>query len=141
MNTFHSKANTFSRNLTAHFDEKLSEFGMATSYVELILLLKNSGGRTQKELAENLSLAPSTITRFIEKLAKQKLVQKERAGREVMVELTQKGVKYSEEMSIVYQNIVDDLKETFGEKYLDTVGKLLDYGNETLSNKGSKSRI
>lgn len=138
MNTFHSEANTFSRNLTAYFDEKLSEFGMATSYVELILLLKRGGGQTQKQLAENLSLAPSTITRFIEKLAKQNLVEKERTGREVAVKLTDKGVERSDKMSVVYDETVNELKERFGEKFMDTVGKLLEFGNRVLTEKSSE---
>lgn len=139
MNTFHSETNTFSRNLTAFFDEKLHSFGLATSYVELLLLLKKNGGFSQKSLAKNLSLAPSTITRFIDKLEKQEYVKKERQGREVYVELTEKGLQVSSDMESAYQSAVEELKEMFGEKFVVTVGKLLEYGNDVLRNSGENS--
>lgn len=133
MHTFHSKANTFSRNLTSYFDLKLSSFGLATSYVELLMLLNKNGGYTQKDLAEELSLAPSTITRFIDKLIKQDLVVKKRSGREVSVELTAKGDRLSSEMDDQYRKALVDLEEIVGEKFIDTVGKLLEYGNKALN--------
>ncbi len=139
MHTFHSKANTFSRNLTSYFDSKLSSFGLATSYVELLMLLKKNGGYTQKDLAEQLSLAPSTITRFIDKLIKQNLVVKHRSGREVSVELTDKGNRLSSEMDDLYSQALADLEEVVGEKFIHTVGKLLEYGNKALNDLDEKN--
>lgn len=133
MHTFHSKANTFSRSLSSYFDSKLSSFGLATSYIELILLLKANGGYTQKELAEQLSLAPSTITRFIDKLIKQDIVMKKRTGREVSVELTVKGNRLSSDMDDQYRRALVELEEIVGEKFINTVGKLFEYGNDALN--------
>lgn len=138
MESFHSKTNTFSRNLTSFFDERLEQFGLATSYVELMILLKRSDDFSQKELAQNLSLAPSTITRFIDKLEKQGYVKKERKGREAYAGLTKNGRIVSEEMESVYQSAVDDLKEIVGEKFVITVGKLLDFGNGVLKEDASE---
>ncbi|CAN5142784.1 hypothetical protein BH23BAC3_BH23BAC3_22800 [soil metagenome] len=132
MESFHSKTNTFSRNLTAFFDARLEQFGLATSYVELMILLKRSDDFSQKELAQYLSLAPSTITRFIDKLEKQGYVKKVRKGREAYTGLTENGRKVSEEMESVYKSAVEDLKEIVGEKFVITVGKLLDFGNGVL---------
>jgi len=133
MESFHSKTNTFSRNLTSFFDARLEKFGLATSYVELMILLNRSDDFSQKELAQHLSLAPSTITRFIDKLEKQGYVKKVRKGREAYAALTENGRKVSEEMESVYQSAVEDLKEIAGEKFVITVGKLLDFGNERLN--------
>lgn len=135
MESFHSKTNTFSRNLTAFFDAKLEKFGLATSYIELMILLYQKDDFSQKELAENLSLAPSTITRFIDKLEKKGYVKKERKGRAAHVSLTKKGRKTSQEMEFAYQSAVDGLKEIVGEKFVITVGKLLDFGNGVLKEK------
>jgi len=132
METFHSKTNTFSRNLTAFFNHRLKSFGLATSYVELMILLKKKGEYSQKALAEDLSLAPSTITRFVNKLEKKEYVKKVRQGREAFVKLTDNGLKVTSEMETVYQSAADELNDFFGEKFVVTVGKLLEFGNGVL---------
>lgn len=132
METFHSRTNTFSRNLTAYFNDKLNSFGLATSYVELMILLKKKGDYSQKALAKDLSLAPSTITRFVNKLEKRDYVKKARKGREVFVKLTDNGLKIASEMEKAYQSAADELNEIFGDKFVTTVGKLLEFGNEAL---------
>jgi MarR family transcriptional regulator, organic hydroperoxide resistance regulator len=132
METFHSKTNTFSRNLTAFFNDKLKSFGLATSYAELMMLLKKKGDYSQKALAEDLSLAPSTITRFINKLEKKEYVKKVRKGREAFVRLTDSGQKVTSEMEAAYQAAADELTGVFGDKFVVTVGKLLEFGNGVL---------
>ena len=136
MNTFHSTVNSFSRNLTTFFDEQLAEYGLATSYVELMILMKENETITQKEVSEELSLAPSTITRFVEKLQKKGFVEKTRNGREVSINLTAKGHQTADEMHESYLAAVETLRQLVGDKYLETTEKLLNYGTSELS--GSK---
>lgn len=132
MNNFHSSVNSFSRNLSSFFDERLSRFNLATSYIELMILMKENAEVSQKEIAEKLSLAPSTITRFVEKLKKEGYLTKKRNGRNMTIELTQKGRQVSLEMDNEYQAAVEEIREIVGEKYLETVGKLLEYGSSEL---------
>jgi DNA-binding MarR family transcriptional regulator len=132
MNTFHSSVNSFSRTLTAFFDEKLSKFNLATSYIELMILMKENDKVSQKEIAEQLSLAPSTITRFVDKLKKEGYLTKKRDGRNMTIELTEKGQKASSDMDREYRSAVDDIRGLMGDKYLETVGKLLNYGSDEL---------
>ncbi|NBC25321.1 MAG: MarR family transcriptional regulator [Bacteroidetes bacterium] len=135
MDTFHSRTNTFSRNVSSFFDQKLQPFGLATSYVEVMLMLQREGGLAQSSLAENLSMAPSTITRFIDKLQKKELVVKKREGRRIIVELSIKGAETAPLMKEAYNAAIDELKELVGDKFVDTVGKLLEYGNEALEKR------
>ncbi|HKL14022.1 MAG TPA: MarR family transcriptional regulator [Balneolaceae bacterium] len=139
MNNFHSSVSSFSRTLTSFFDERLSRFNLATSYVELMILMKDNDPMSQKEIAEQLSLAPSTITRFLDKLKKEKYLTKKRDGRNMTIELTAKGRQVSNEMDAVYHSAVDEVRELMGEKYLETVGKLLEYGSAELEKTGSDS--
>lgn len=132
MNTFHSTVNSFSRTLTAYFDDQLSEFGLATSYAELMILMKENEQMSQKEIADFLSLAPSTVTRFVEKLQKKGFVSKTRDGRQVSIQLTKKGVDVADEMETAYEEAVENLRTLVGDKYLDTIEKLLSYGNSEL---------
>jgi len=133
MKHFHTTINHFSRQVSSFFDEQLSEFGLATSYVELLLLIRSNGSCTQKTASEALGLAPSTITRFVDKLVKQGLIKKEKDGRESILKLTQKGIDATRKMDIIYREAETKLKEKLGDKYLETTGKLLNYGIESFS--------
>lgn len=132
MNNFHISVNSFSRSLTSFFDERLNRFNLATSYVELLILMKQSESVSQKDIAEHLSLAPSTVTRFVDKLKKEGYLTKKRDGRNVSIALTKKGLDVSSEMEEEYQSAVDEIHALMGEKYLETVGKLLNYGSKEL---------
>ena len=139
MNNFHSSINSFSRTLSSFFDERLSRFNLATSYIELMILMKENDEVSQKEIAEQLSLAPSTITRFVEKLKKEGYLTKKRDGRNMTIELTLKGKQISSEMDDEYQAVVEEIRELMGDKYLETVGKLLEYGSEELEKSTADS--
>lgn len=139
MNNFHSSVNSFSRTLSSFFDERLSRFNLATSYIELMILMKENNEVSQKEIAEQLSLAPSTITRFVDKLKKEGYLTKKRDGRNMAIELTSKGRQVSLEMEGEYKAAVEDVRELMGDKYLDTVGKLLEYGNDELEKAAADS--
>lgn len=132
MNDFHISVNSFSRTLTSFFDERLNRFNLATSYVELMILMGQNETVSQRDIAEHLSLAPSTVTRFVDKLKKEGYLTKKRDGRNVTIELTKKGQKISSEMEEEYQSAVDEIHALMGEKYLETVGKLLNYGSKEL---------
>lgn len=94
--------------------------------------MKENDSVSQKEIADQLSLAPSTITRFVDKLKKEKYITKKRDGRNMTIELTPKGRQISSEMDNEYRAVVEEIRTLMGEKYLHTVGKLLDYGSEEL---------
>ena len=129
MNSIHNTLNTFSREVSTFFDDHFKEFGLATSYIELILLVKNSGEDcTQKEIAEKMNLDPSTITRFITKLQKKELVEKKRSGRLVSIRLTAKGEKLALNAEKTYKKAESELERRLGSQYLDTTEKLLKYG-------------
>ena len=94
--------------------------------------MKENDKVSQKEIAEQLSLAPSTITRFVDKLKKEGYLTKKRDGRNMTIELTEKGQKASSDMDREYRSAVDDIRGLMGDKYLETVGKLLNYGSDEL---------
>lgn len=128
METFHHSVSTLSRSITAFFDEHFEDSGLATSYVELLMLIKENDSLSQKEISEAMDLAPSTITRFLAKLEKKDLVEKQRESREVIVKLTDNGEKLASNLYRKYKKAEKELNSILGEKYLETTGKLLDHG-------------
>ncbi|MDZ7717544.1 MAG: MarR family transcriptional regulator [Balneolaceae bacterium] len=124
----HSAANLFSREITRHFDSYFEEFDLATSYAELLLILQDRVELSQNDLAEEMNLAPSTITRFVNKLVKKDLVEKKKVGRTAMITLSRKGQGISPALKKSFENAVKDLKSTLGDKYVHTTNELLLHG-------------
>lgn len=128
----HAITNSFSREISQHFDSYFEEYNLATSYIELILLVQEEGKVTQKELADRMNLAPSTITRFVQKLEKTGFVEKSKDGRIATIKLTISAESVAENMRQSYEQAVQDLKEKLGEKFVDTTDQLLQHGTELL---------
>ncbi len=128
----HAILNSFSREVSQFFDNYFKEHKLATPYVELILLLYDHEKVTQKELAEQMHLAPSTITRFVNKLVKKGLAEKSRNGRLAQVSLSSKGKQLAPYLSGAYKEAHSELKEKLGEKYVHTTEQLLKHGADQL---------
>lgn len=135
MTSFHQNLNSFSREVTAFFDDFFKDTGLATSYIELLIKLYTREGLTQKVLAEELNFAPSTITRFIGKLNKMNLITKSREGREMKIELTPRGKTFAKNALETYQTAEAGLHEALGEKYVVTTGKLMEHGISLMKEK------
>jgi DNA-binding MarR family transcriptional regulator len=108
-------ASRFARNMTK-MAEKIFDFGgLAPSYFYMIMIVKFHPEITQKELCQKMSIAPSTSTRFIDKLEKQKLVTRKMDGKLTYISLTEDGEK-------IYKQFRDSLKELF-EGYSRILGR------------------
>lgn len=128
----HSAANTFSREITRYFDSYFKEYDLATSYVELLLILLEKEESSQNDIADDMNLAPSTITRFVNKLVEKGLLQKKKDGRTAVIELSKKGRSLVPELKRSFNNAVADLESILGEKYVYTTKELLLHGTNLL---------
>lgn len=128
METFHHSVSTLSRSISSFFDGYFEDSGLATSYVELLLLIRENDSLSQKEISTAMDLAPSTITRFLAKLKGKGLVTKHRETREIVVSLTEEGLHLAMNLQEKYKKAENELNQILGEKYLETTGKLLDHG-------------
>jgi DNA-binding MarR family transcriptional regulator len=128
----HLAVNSFSREVSQFFDAYFESYNLATSYIELLLLVHKHEKITQKEIAEEMNLAPSTITRFIKKLEKKGLTDKEKDGRAALIVLSADGRKMISEFSERYEKAISDLKNKLGEKFVDTTEQLLKHGTESI---------
>jgi DNA-binding MarR family transcriptional regulator len=128
----HSAINKLNREISRHFDSYFSEFNLATSYVELLMIVHQKETVTQKEIAETLDLAPSTITRFINKLVKRGFIEKKRSGKTMMVSLRKGKMEEVTDLGKIYKRAESDLQKILGEKYTETTSKLIEYGIEQI---------
>lgn len=131
----HFTVNSFNREISRLFDGYFEKDSLATSYIELLLLLQKEPELSQNVIAENMNLAASTITRFIRKLEKQNLVEKQKKGRSIEVQLTKKGREKCNDFQKKYDAATRELEEILGEKYVSTMEQLLEHGVEQLRKK------
>ena len=87
----HATTNSFSREITGFYDDYFKDEKLAVSYVELILMIEDYDKISQKVIAGKMNMAPSTITRFINKLKKRGLVSKRMDGRISYITLSGSG--------------------------------------------------
>lgn len=134
----HSASNSFSREVTRHFDSYFEEYDLATSYVELLLILHDQDELSQNDLADEMKLAPSTITRFVNKLVKKGLVKKKKVGRTAVITLSKKGEDQLPALKRRFDDAVNDLKDILGTKYVHTTKELLLHGVNLLKESGNQ---
>jgi DNA-binding MarR family transcriptional regulator len=128
----HFTVNSFAREIGKIFDDYIKPLGVATSYAELLMLLSENDGLQQQEIADEMNLAPSTITRFIAKLEKEQLVKKRKKTGRSDVILTEKGAIKTAQIKNKYADAVKELEERLGEKFVATTEQLLRHGADQL---------
>ncbi|MDF2923953.1 MAG: hypothetical protein K0R57_2867 [Paenibacillaceae bacterium] len=88
--------NRLSRIMTKMAEEEFAPTGMTPMYGYIVRLVNGAPGISQKELSEKLYVAPSTLTRFIDKLESKRLVERKVQGKTVLVYPTVKGNELEE---------------------------------------------
>lgn len=100
-------------------EEAFKPTGLAPTYGFIILAVKENPGITQKELAELLHTAPSTIARFVPKLEHKNLVYHEQSGRNSLIYLTDEGVALAEQVNEAWDKLHNLFSNVLGEKEHD----------------------
>lgn len=131
----HSAANSFSREISRHFDSYFEEFDLATSYVELFLIVLEKEEVMQNDVAEEMNLAPSTITRFVNKLVQKGILKKEKSGRTAVIKISIEGEKLAPKLKSSYERALQDLEDVLSDKYVHTTEGLLLHGVNILKEK------
>lgn len=124
----HATINSFSREISSFFDNHFKDEDLATSYIELLILLLDYDALPQQQIAEKMNLAPSTITRFVKKLEKRGYILKKKEEGMVKVLLSDDGVKAAKRFRKSYRSAVKSLKSVLGNKFVETTEQLLGHG-------------
>lgn len=125
INCLYFTASRFTRNITK-LTEKTFDFGdLAPSYLYMIMIVKFHPKITQKELCHKLSIAPSTSTRFIDKLEKLNLVTKKMDGKQTLISLTDKGEKVYLQFRVSLKELFDSYSEILGREFSKELSKTL----------------
>jgi DNA-binding MarR family transcriptional regulator len=125
-------ASRFARTMTK-LAEKTFDFGeLAPSYLYMIMIVKFHPEITQKELCHKLSIAPSTSTRFIDKLEKQKLVTRKVNGKHTYISLTEEGEKVYTQFRLSLKELFTGYSQILGREFSMDLSKMLNEASNKL---------
>ncbi|MEH7440394.1 MarR family transcriptional regulator [Neobacillus drentensis] len=118
-------ASRFARNISK-LAEKTFDFGeLAPSYLYMIMIVKFHPEINQKDLCHKLSIAPSTSTRFIDKLEKLKLVTRKMDGKQTHISLTDEGEKVYHQFRVSLKELFVGYSDILGREFSKDLSKML----------------
>ena len=118
-------ASRFARNISK-LAEKTFDFGeLAPSYLYMIMIVKFHPEINQKDLCHKLSIAPSTSTRFVDKLEKLKLVTRKMDGKQTHISLTDEGEKVYHQFRVSLKELFVGYSDILGREFSKDLSKML----------------
>ncbi len=128
--------NTLTRNIKKLWDEAFKRHGLSPAHGYLLRAVLSSPGMSQKELADELLLDPSTITRFIDALSARRLVERRPSkdnARESTVVPTARGKALQKELEQTGYELYKSMRKTLGARRFDNFVKELKAVRELIS--------
>ncbi|WP_088072097.1 MarR family winged helix-turn-helix transcriptional regulator [Gottfriedia luciferensis] len=114
-NCLYFTANHLARLMNKMAEEEFAPLGISPTYAFLLMAVNEQPNITQTELSNILHIAPSTTTRFVEKLEVKKLVERKSEGKLTLVNLTEKGILIQDEIKKCWKNLYGRYVEILGE--------------------------
>ncbi|MEE6451621.1 MarR family transcriptional regulator [Gottfriedia acidiceleris] len=114
-NCLYFTANHLARLMNKMAEEEFAPLGISPTYAFLLMAVNEQPNITQTELSNILHIAPSTTTRFVEKLEVKKLVERKSEGKLTLVNLTNNGIKIQEEIKVCWKNLSKRYSEILGD--------------------------
>lgn len=96
--------NAFSRQLLKMAEAGFAPLKLSPAHASFLLILYDNPGINPKKLGILLQLTPSTITRFIDALAKKKLVKRKKHGKTIAIFPTDKGLSLKPAIARTYKD-------------------------------------
>ena len=108
--------NALARKVNQIWEEAFADLGLSPAHAYLLRLILSSPGMVQKEIAKELRLEKSTVTRFIDALEEGGYLKRSKVGREQTIAPTRAANRLEKELNrrgdALYQRMVDELGTT-----------------------------
>lgn len=108
-------ANALSRAVTRMAEDSFMKTGLSPSHAFVLMLVNEQGSVTQKELARQLHLAPSTVTRFIDQLEKKGLARRKSEGKTTLATSTRSGQALQKPIEKAWKDLYRRYSKILGE--------------------------
>jgi DNA-binding MarR family transcriptional regulator len=115
-NCLYFTSNKLNRIINRIADEEFLKTGLSTSHALTLLNIINQPGISQKDLSRDMTIKPSTTTRFIDKLESKGLVERKAVGKISYLYSTDKGTEMKDEISESWGNLYQRYSKILGEE-------------------------
>ena len=131
-NCLYFTVNSLSRIITKMAEEEFRVTGISPSHAFLMLLVNASPGIGPTELANELHLAPSTVTRLIDKLAGKGFLERRADGKTIGVYPTEAGDQMQETIYQAWHGLFERYSALLGEGFSRELTQLIDQASQQL---------
>lgn len=131
-NCLYFTANSLARNIGKMADVAFKDVGLSPSHAFMMMLVNEQPGITQKELSEHLGLAPSTLTRFADKLVYRGFIERDQEGKVVRIYPTDDGKALAGPIAAAWKRLYTDYSAILGEQNGIDLTKAIDNANKRL---------
>jgi DNA-binding MarR family transcriptional regulator len=115
-NCLYFTVNKLSRAITRMAEDSFKKTGLSPTHAFCLMLVNNKPGISQSELAEELSMTPSTITRFIDKLVMKGLIERKAEGKRSFIYPTEAGENTQQEIRDGWKDLYRSYSTVLGEE-------------------------
>ena len=109
-------ANSLARSISKIAELEFGKLGMVPSHAFLVMVAVKTPGVSQKEIAEQLQLAQSTVSRFTDAMILRGLVEKTVEGKTAHIYPTANAEKMMPELEAAWTRVYDGYSEVLGEE-------------------------
>ena len=132
-NCLYFTANSLARVITRMAEEEFQPTGLSPSHAFLMMLVNDNPGIGQKELSEQLHLAPSTVTRFIDTLMYKGFLTRQTDGKTSRVFATKDGNRVRKPIEEAWKNLHQRYAKSLGLGTGDKLAAMIDDASDKLS--------
>lgn len=106
----------FNRVIGKISDTRFKQYGLSTTAAFILMALNETDVLNPTQIADQLSLDRSTITRFLDKLERDGYLQRSQQGRSINVTLTAKGKGLQPDLAREWSILNDEYIQQLGPK-------------------------
>ena len=113
------------RTITKMAEEEFSLAGVSPSQAFILMVVNENPGVTQKEISEQLNLAPSTMTRFVDSLAHKGLLERKAEKKNALVFPTPRGQQMQPLLEQTWHSLYERYSSIIGEENSSMLADML----------------
>ncbi len=126
-------ANSLSRTITGMAEAEFRVTGLSPSQAFVVMRVNEHPGIDLRELSNHLYLAPSTIARFVDMLARRGYLNRIPQGKAVLICATKKGEQLKAPIEQAWQRLYNRCCDILGEKAAAALIRQIDTSDRKLS--------
>jgi len=134
-NCLYFTANSLARVITRMAEEEFRRTGLSPSHAFLMMLVNDHPGIGQTELCEQLHLAPSTVTRFIDTLVYKGYLTRQSEGKTSRVFTTKEGENLRQSIAEAWESLHRRYAKVLGLRQGDELTAQIDAASNQLSSQ------